>query len=210
MIQSWPALIIGSLLLAYWARVLRMAYKLRRRSKIELGANFIPPEPLGRLLRLMWIPLVVGWIILPLLVAFRDRLPSFLRPLVQWPIFSWIAVILAAAAFAATWICWKRMGKSWRMGINPAEKTELVVSGPYAFVRHPIYGLSSVLMLATLSAVPSAAMILVALVHLPLLQWEAHREEKYLVQLHGRAYLDYAARTGRFIPIRWRRRAVET
>jgi len=198
---------IGCLLLAYWARVLRMAYKFRRKGKLELGGNFIPPESLGRLLRLMWNPVVALWIGLPLLVAFRSRLPAFPRPVAQWPIVSWIAVAFAAAAFVATWICWKRMGKSWRMGINPAEKTQLVVNGPYAYVRHPIYGLSSVLMLATLAVVPSPAMILVALLHLALLQWEARREEKYLAQLHGQAYLDYAAHTGRFIPIGWRRHA---
>lgn len=208
MVRSWPAIIIGCLLFAYWARVLRMAYKFRRRDKIELGANFIPPEPVGRLLRLMWIPLVALWIILPLLAGLRQRLPWLLRPMVQWPVISWIAIALAVAAFAATWICWKRMGKSWRMGINPAEKTQLVVSGPYAYVRHPIYGLSSVLMLATLAANPSPAMVLVALLHLILLQWEARREEKHLMRLHGQPYLDYAAQTGRFIPIGWRRQSL--
>lgn len=207
MIHSWPALIIGCLLLAYWARVVRMAYKFRRRDKIELGANFIPPEPVGRLLRLMWIPLVVLWIVFPLLEAMRERLPWLLNPLVQWPVMSWSAVFIAAAAFAATWVCWKRMGKSWRMGINPAEKTQLIVSGPYSYVRHPIYGLSSALMLATLAAVLSPMMILVALAHLSLLQWEARREENHLSRLHGQAYRDYADRTGRFIPIRRRRRS---
>ena len=192
---------IGCLLLAYWARVVRMAHKLRRRKKFELGANFIPPEPVGRWLRIMWIPLVGLWIILPLLVALRGGLPVVLRPMVQWPMVSWIASIMAAGAFVATWVCWRRMGKSWRMGINPAEKTQLIVSGPYAYVRHPIYGLSSVLMLATVAAVSSPAMIVVAMAHLALLQWEARREENHLSRLHGQAYVDYAARTGRFIPI---------
>ena len=31
------------------------------------------------------------------------------------------------------------MGRSWRMGIDPAEKTSLVTRGPYRWMRHPIY-----------------------------------------------------------------------
>lgn len=205
MVHSWPALILGCLLLCYWARVLRMAYKFRRKNKLELGANFIPPEPLGRLLRLLWNPVIILWITLPLLAAFRNDLPRYLAPIAQWPILAWCAVGIAIAAFAATWICWKRMGKSWRMGINPAEKTQLVITGPYAFVRHPIYALSSLLMLSTLVIIPSPLMLLIAVLHLSLLQWEARREENHLARLHGQAYLDYAARTGRFIPIARRR-----
>lgn len=205
MVHSWPAFILGFLLLCYWARVVRMAYKLRRKHKLELGANFIPPEPLGRLLRLLWNPVIILWITLPLLVAFRNHLPRFLTPIAQWPILAWCAVAVAIAAFAATWICWKRMGKSWRMGINPAEKTQLVITGPYAFVRHPIYALSSLLMLSSLVIIPSPSMLLIAVLHLFLLQWEARREENHLARLHGQAYLDYAAHTGRFIPIAWRR-----
>ena len=92
------------------------------------------------------------------------------------------------------------MGTSWRMGIDPNDKTQLIFSGPYAFVRHPIYGLSSLIMIATLAAVPSPLMILAGVVHLALLQWEARREEHYLIQLHGDEYRNYRQRTGRFFP----------
>ena len=92
------------------------------------------------------------------------------------------------------------MGKSWRMGIDPHEKTRLIVSGPYAYVRHPIYALSSVLMVASFVAVPTIPMLIVAIVHCGLLQWEARREERYLLSVHGQAYQDYLAHVGRFIP----------
>jgi protein-S-isoprenylcysteine O-methyltransferase Ste14 len=103
-------------------------------------------------------------------------------------------------AFVLTLMCWKKMGKSWRMGVDPGEKTALVVTGPFARVRHPIYALSSVLMLATVAVAPSALMIAVAAAHLLLLQLEARREEKYLASVHGEVYLDYCKKTGRFLP----------
>jgi protein-S-isoprenylcysteine O-methyltransferase Ste14 len=92
------------------------------------------------------------------------------------------------------------MGKSWRMGIDPNEKTQLVFSGPYAYVRHPIYALSSWMMVGSVLAVPTVAMCVLAIIHISFLQWEARREEKYLVQLHGPGYVEYLAHVGRFVP----------
>ena len=55
--RDWPALFLGCILLSYWARVVRLAYKARR--KTGRGANFIPTESLGRVLRLIWNPIIV-------------------------------------------------------------------------------------------------------------------------------------------------------
>jgi protein-S-isoprenylcysteine O-methyltransferase Ste14 len=49
-------------------------------------------------------------------------------------------------------------------------------------------------------ALPSPIMIAAAAVHLVFLQWEARREEIFLVDLHGLAYSNYAQCVGRFFP----------
>jgi protein-S-isoprenylcysteine O-methyltransferase Ste14 len=200
--SSLPCLIIGLLMLAYWGRVARMAYKMRR--KTGRAANMIPTEPLGRALRILWWPIVLAWIGLPLIAAFRTPSHSVDSPLIQSPILQWVGVAIAIAAFVATISCWKRMGKSWRMGIDPNEKTTLIFTGPYAYVRHPIYALSSLLMIATVMILPSPIMLGVAAVHLLLLQWEARREEQNLSRIHGQQYDQYRAQTGRFIPVSFR------
>ncbi len=189
-------------MLAYWGRVARMAYKMRR--KTGRAANMIPTEPLGRALRILWWPIVLAWIGLPLIAAFRTPSHSVDSPLIQSPILQWVGVAIAIAAFVATISCWKRMGKSWRMGIDPNEKTTLIFTGPYAYVRHPIYALSSLLMIATVMILPSPIMLGVAAVHLLLLQWEARREEQNLSRIHGQQYDQYRAQTGRFIPVSFR------
>ena len=195
-----PSLIIAVILTAYWGRVVRLVYKTRKNT--GHGANFAPPEPVGRLLRFIWVPLVGIWIIHPYITAFTatDHLPRPLQPLFLSAGLSWSAAAVAALALAGTLICWKKMGKSWRMGIDPAEKTQLIFTGPYAYVRHPIYALSSLLMLATLAAVPSPLMLATAATHLLLLQWEARREENHLAAHHGQSYLDYCRQVGRFLP----------
>lgn len=185
-------------MLVYWVRVMQMV----RRTKRDVGraANFIPPEKLGRVLRAAWIPAVVLWVVLPFVYTWWWTAPRIHQPVFGVAYLDWIALGVAAAAFALTWLCWVRMGKSWRMGIDPNEKTQLVFTGPFAFVRHPIYGLSSVLMLMTMLIVPTPLMFVVGAVHLFLLQWEVRREEVYLVQLHGEQYRAYQRNVGRFFP----------
>jgi len=200
--SNWPALIVGLLVAAYWARVVRMVRRTRKAA--GHGANFVPPEPLGRALRVLWMPVVGLWVLLPLLAFFVPMVPRgvefALGRVFYVPLLAWGAALVAIAAFAATLVCWKKMGKSWRMGIDPDDKTQLVCSGPYAYVRHPIYALSSLLMLMTMVVVPSPLMLAVGFIHLALLQWEAGREERYLIQLHGEDYRTYRSHTGRFLP----------
>lgn len=204
-----PGIILGLILTAYWGRVLRLTWKVRKST--GHSAHFRPPEPLGRCLRFLWVPIILIWIIHPYFTAFTQMRTStnpfiiphssfIIQPLFTHPLLAWPATTLAALAFWGTLICWKRMGKSWRMGIDPNERTQLVITGPYAYVRHPIYALSSILMLATMAAIPSPLMLAAGLCHLLLLQWEATREERYLLSHHGDAYAQYCLRAGRFFP----------
>ena len=194
----WYALALGFVLATYWSRVIRMVLKQRR--KTGRDANFVPPEPLGRAIRVIWYPVVAAWVAHPFVVAYKHRPPKPLAPLVQHDTLGILGLILAITALVGSWICWKRMGKSWRMGIDPNESTQLVVTGPYAYVRHPIYALSSLLMIGASLVIPSPLMLALAVIHLTFLQWEARREERHLLAVNGPQYAAYRARVGRFLP----------
>jgi len=194
----FPALLLGLIVGAYWARVIKMVLKQRRRTGRD--ANFVPRETLGLVLRFIWYPVVAMWVAHPYLNAVWINPPSPFRPLYDDPRLAWAGVCVAAMSLGFTWICWKRMGKSWRMGIDPNEKTQLIFSGPYAFVRHPIYALSCLLMIASALTIPSMLMLILATLHILFLQWEASREERYLVQTHGQAYTAYRRHVGRMLP----------
>jgi protein-S-isoprenylcysteine O-methyltransferase Ste14 len=201
---SVALLTLGSIVAVYWYRVLQMAADARRRT--GRAANLLPPEPLGRALRALWVPAIVVWIAHPIASAFLKK-PSFsMRPVWQpspaiRACIAWVAVLVVLAAFAATMLCWKRMGRSWRMGIDPAEKTPLVATGPFAYVRHPIYSLSAMMMLAAAVALPTPLMLTAAVIHITLLFWESTREEHHLLRTHGAEYQHYRTRVGRFIPV---------
>src|SRR5262245_45075274 len=114
--QSWPAFIVGAILLIYWVRVMMLV----RKTKKEAGhhANFIPEEKLGRIIRVVWMPVVFLWVMLPLIASLGwfGNIPG-LRTMVAFPDWlQWLAAAIAVVAFAITWVCWRKMGKSWRMG----------------------------------------------------------------------------------------------
>jgi len=52
---------------------------------------------------------------------------------------NWIGVALAVGGIALTLYAQLAMGESWRIGVDPSERTELVTSGPFAWVRNPIF-----------------------------------------------------------------------
>jgi protein-S-isoprenylcysteine O-methyltransferase Ste14 len=108
---------------------------------------------------------------------------------------------MALAGFAATLAAQTGMGTSWRIGVDPGERTDLVTSGVFAHVRNPIFTAMALAQLGVVLMVPTwvSALALVALVAGVQLQVRAV-EEPYLRAVHGAAYDAYAARTGRFVP----------
>lgn len=93
------------------------------------------------------------------------------------------------------------MGESWRIGTDPQERTGLVTHGPFAVVRHPIYVALIVLLLGLALLVPSiVALASVVLFWLSAVGEVRMIEEPHLARMHGQAWSDYAAATGRFLP----------
>jgi protein-S-isoprenylcysteine O-methyltransferase Ste14 len=196
-VESSAAIAAGAIVAIYWFKVLQLVGRARKRS---VSAGLVPREPIGRAIRLIWTPIILIWIIVPVMTGLRRQSLTVLYPLYRAGVWGWIGVAVMAACFAATAACWMRMGKSWRMGINPNEKTSLIAAGPYAIVRHPIYALSQIMMLATMAIVPSPFMLVSGILHIGLLQWEARREERYLLKVHGPVYAAYCQRVGGFLP----------
>ncbi len=108
---------------------------------------------------------------------------------------------LALAGFAATLAAQTGMGASWRIGVDPAERTDLVTGGVFAHVRNPIFTAMTAAQAGVVLMVPTwvSVLALVALVAAVQLQVRAV-EEPYLHSVHGGAYAAYASRAGRFLP----------
>ncbi len=112
-----------------------------------------------------------------------------------------VGTVLAVAGIAATLYAQVAMGTSWRIGVDPGERTELVTTGPFALVRNPIFAAMLPTALGLVLLVPSwpAVAGLVGLVVALELQVRVV-EEPYLLRTHGETYAAYARRVGRFVP----------
>ena len=112
-----------------------------------------------------------------------------------------VGLVVALAGFAATLAAQTGMGASWRIGVDPGERTHLVTTGVFAHVRNPIFTAMTVAQLGVVLMVPTWVSVaaLAALVAAVQLQVRSV-EEPYLLAVHGAEYADYAARAGRFVP----------
>lgn len=108
---------------------------------------------------------------------------------------------LAGTGMAGTLWSQMAMGDEWRIGVDHGERTNLVASGPFRYVRNPIFSSMVIGMtgIALLAPNPLSAVGIVALVAALQLQVRLV-EEPYLAANHGDGYRRYAAHTGRFIP----------
>ena len=112
-----------------------------------------------------------------------------------------VGLFLAGAGIALTLYAQMAMGSSWRIGVDPSERTELVTGGPFGLVRNPIFSAMIPTALGLAAMVPSWIAIagFTALILALELQVRVV-EEPHLIRTQGRSYAEYAAHTGRFVP----------
>jgi protein-S-isoprenylcysteine O-methyltransferase Ste14 len=112
-----------------------------------------------------------------------------------------LGAVLALLGIAITAIAQFAMGDAWRVGVDSSERTELVTSGPFAFVRNPIYAAMIPAFGGFALLSPNVVTIAGAVLLLVALQLQTRFvEEPYLLAAHGGRYARYAARIGRFLP----------
>ncbi|MFC9824955.1 methyltransferase family protein [Streptomyces erythrochromogenes] len=113
----------------------------------------------------------------------------------------WTGLAVALAGMAATLVAQSGMGSSWRVGVDAAERTELVTSGLFAYVRNPVFTAMTVTAAGLALMVPNALAVLAWLALVLAVELQVRVvEEPYLARVHGPAYVGYTARAGRFVP----------
>lgn len=114
---------------------------------------------------------------------------------------AYVLVAVEAASFAFAWWARVHLGRLWSGMITLREGHRVVESGPYGWVRHPIYTgfLGAAWTFALLVSSPVA--LLGAAVLTAQMAWKAKREESFLRQELGPTEYDaYAARTPMLLP----------
>ena len=111
------------------------------------------------------------------------------------------------AAVAATFVgvafaLWARrhLGENWSAAVTLKEGHELIASGPYRRIRHPIYtGMLLAFAGSSLSLGEYRALLSLPIVLLAFYR-KAKKEECFLLQEFGDKFRDHSRRTGLFLP----------
>jgi protein-S-isoprenylcysteine O-methyltransferase Ste14 len=114
------------------------------------------------------------------------------------------AYALAAVTFAGILFAWWariHLGRLWSASITRKEGHRVVDTGPYAYVRHPIYTGLIVATLATAAAQATATGLLGAALIAFGLWLKARAEERFLIEeLGANAYGSYSRRVPMLVP----------
>ena len=110
-------------------------------------------------------------------------------------------VVVMLMGLALTWWARTLLGRLWSSAITRKENHRLVDTGPYAFVRHPIYTGLIIALLATAATEATRVALLGALL-VALGLWVKARAEEYflLSELGLEAYASYRRRVPMLVP----------
>jgi protein-S-isoprenylcysteine O-methyltransferase Ste14 len=115
-------------------------------------------------------------------------------------------VVVMLLGLLLTWLARIHLGRLWSSAITRKERHRVVDTGPYAFMRHPIYTGIITAVLAT-AAIEAAFTALVGAAFICSGLWlKARAEERFLiVELAPDDYRSYRRRVPMLIPFLWRR-----
>lgn len=143
------------------------------------------------------------FIIFVIILLTLSHLPYFhVQPFTSNNIILTVGVILCALGLG--FAVWARvhLGSNWNAEPSIQQGHELVTSGPYQWVRHPIYtGLIIALFGSTLVGNAVWLVIFIALGFI--FVWRIKTEEKFMMELFPQAYPEYKKRTKALFPFIW-------
>lgn len=179
----FPAMWMGWALY-WWALSRHVKVTVRRES---LVSRLLHIGPLAVAVLLLWVPRVP-------FASLGERVLPWTEALF------WVGAALTAAGLLFT--VWARvhLGTNWSGTVTLKRGHELITSGPYAFVRHPIYtGLLLAFLGSALARDEWRGVLALALVALAL--WRKLRnEERWMREQFGDAYSAYSKRVAALVP----------
>ncbi len=135
-------------------------------------------------------------------ILIRDSYISF--GFFFWVLPVWVAAIgVFVCVVGVTVAIWARvyLGRNWGMPMSLRENHELVMGGPYAYVRNPIY--TGILLASLGTALVSPPWVLLFISFDIYFFYSTLIEEKDMARHFPDEYPAYAARTWRLVPFVW-------
>jgi protein-S-isoprenylcysteine O-methyltransferase Ste14 len=149
---------------------------------------------------------LIVWTAGYLMFAGRSMGDFLQHPLLPWHRWiGWVGVAITIVGFAIT--LWARyiLGSNWSATVTIKVDHELIRTGPYHYVRHPIYTGIIVALAGTILARDQWRGVVAFLLLWIGFTIKRLREEQFMRQTFGAQYSDYAHTTGAIFPTFFRR-----
>jgi protein-S-isoprenylcysteine O-methyltransferase Ste14 len=111
----------------------------------------------------------------------------------------WLGVILVAAGLGFSFWARQHLGRNWSGTVEVKQDHQLICTGPYQFVRHPIYTGILIAFLGTAIVIGQWHGVLAALIAFGSFWRKLALEERFMRETFGSAYEEYRARTAALI-----------
>ena len=122
----------------------------------------------------------------------------FILPFPFWS--RWIGVLLGSLTFPLLIWVHRTLGKYWSKELELRKEHILITSGPYRWLRHPMYTFLSVFMIAISLVSANLPIVILNIIVIIILSIRTGREEQMMIERFGDEYRVYMERTGRLIP----------
>jgi protein-S-isoprenylcysteine O-methyltransferase Ste14 len=185
-IYSWLIVALWLALIGYWAISASSA-------KRNVG------EQVGRKATGLRLSIIVLALLALRVPVVRHAFQNVQAPVSSSMVMGLIGVVLCALGIGLAILARVYLGRNWGMPMAQKENPELVTTGPYAFVRHPIY---MGMLLAMLGSAIGASVFWV----LPLILfgayfiYSARHEEILMIKQFPEQYPSYIKRTKMLLP----------
>ena len=112
----------------------------------------------------------------------------------------WFGLGLCLIALPLMVWMFRSLGNNITDTVQTRARAQLVVRGPYQYIRHPLYSFGVLFFIGLMLMAANALIVVFGAVALTMLLVRTPTEEKMLTEKFGDAYREYMARTARFIP----------
>lgn len=112
----------------------------------------------------------------------------------------WLGMIIAVSGMALEFSTQIYLGKNYSTTLHIGEEQTLITTGPYQYMRHPMYTALITVGIGLGSLSSSWYFLLPFLAALVVVAFRIQKEEDAMIEKFGDRYVKYSQETGRFLP----------
>ena len=167
-----------------------------------ISAFFVKQSATKRNWKVMIIWRVILIILVIIFVTFDKSGSTFLWVFLIHGIFSLPILGSLLTVLGLIVVIWARisLGRNWSNYTTYKKDHELITTGSYRLIRHPIYSGAILMLIGTFVYYGSLLILLILAIATIYVGWSIIHEEKTMIKLFGEKYIHYKKKTKKLIP----------